>query len=72
MANPWIKNTKAPASDTQKRTIRGILRYKGLNEGWLYAGIKKYINALTMGEADQVIKKLSAIKINKGANKNGK
>lgn len=62
MIEHWFKNSKAPASDTQRRVIRGILSSKNLSEGWLYAGIKKYINALNMAEADQVIKKLSKIK----------
>ncbi|MFA5993337.1 MAG: hypothetical protein WC823_00085 [Parcubacteria group bacterium] len=62
MDNKWLKYPDDEASYAQRRTIRKILDYLGLSEGWLYAGIKKYINALTMKEADNVIKKLSQIK----------
>ena len=70
MVNKWLKNPDEPASSAQRDAIRKILNYKGLSEGWLYAGIKKYINALTVSEADRVIKKLSQIKISKNGKRN--
>jgi hypothetical protein len=62
--NRWLINPDAPATDGQKRIIKIMLRSKDLTEYWLHRGINKWINELTMGEADRVIKKLSKIKKN--------
>lgn len=59
----WIKDPKAPASAGQKRTIRILLQSKNLTEMWLHQNINIWINELNMGQADQLIKKLPAIKI---------
>jgi len=61
----WIKNPKDPANSGQKNLIRILLRSRGLTEMWLHQNINKWINELNMSEADQVIKKVSAIKIKK-------
>lgn len=62
MKKSWFKDPNAPATLGQMKTIRILLRSKDLTETWLHKGIRKWIKELTMGEADQVIKKLSIIK----------
>jgi hypothetical protein len=61
----WIKDPKAPAKPGQKNLIRILLRSRGLTEMWLHKNINKWINELNMCQADQVIKKVSALKIKK-------
>jgi len=67
----WIINPNDPATDGQKRLI-SILIEKLPNLKMLKNGEVKSIDELTMGEADQVIKKLSKIKIKPNGENNNK
>lgn len=60
--NHWLKNPNEPITNGQKKTIDILLASKNLTEYWLHKGINKWIKELTMGEADQVIRKISKIK----------
>lgn len=61
MKKSWIIDPKALATDGQKRLI-SILIEKIPKVQMVKNGEIKSIDELTMGEADQVIKKLSNIK----------